>query len=244
MDYNSLKKEVVDWVRDAVEVLLTVGILIVVLKLLLNSQTLVPLVVVTSSSMVHESNGWSAWLGLHDHNETMIGEYPFQSGFYRGDMIITKSPGKYLYFGETRLGDVVIYDRDLLHLYATGSTEPIIHRVVGIVRVANDAVGNVSGTIDCFKKADFEKNIKTVADCRANKTCPYERVPQNGSYSFYITKGDNNAGTDQCSLIALPVTDAQLKARGWIRLPYVGYVKLIFNELLRLLFRIITLGGV
>jgi hypothetical protein len=91
----------------------------------------------------------------------------------------------------------------------------------------------------------LEKHLRVVAECRENRSCPYEMVPKNGTYSLYITKGDNNPATDQCGgNIALPVTDAQIKARGWIRLPYIGYVKLVFNFLLRLVFMFLTLGRV
>jgi len=247
VDKKGFKGELVSWIKDIVDVAVTVVVLIVVLKLLLNSQTLVPLVVVTSSSMVHDDGGWSSWLYENNHNKSMVSDYSFQNGFRRGDMIVTKSPGRYLYFGETGVGDVVIYDRDLAHLDSANSGEPIIHRVVGIASVFNDTLGDVSGTLDCVKEEDFEKYIRTVTDCREGKSCPYAKVPDNSSYNFYITKGDNNPGTDQCGFksgIALPVTDSQLRARGWIRLPYIGYIKLVFNFVLMLLLRIVTLGRV
>jgi len=57
----------------------------------------------------------------------------------------------------------------------------------------------------------------------------YRTYPVSDSFRLYVTKGDNNRGTDQCGGI-LPVTDSQILARGWIRIPYLGWVKLVLNR--------------
>lgn len=239
------------WFKDLAEVLVTVGVLIVVFRLAFGSLTLVPLVVVTSESMVHPTDPWLLWMSDTDDswrkwlsmqgisNETIEG-LPFKNGFLMGDMIVTYSPGKYHVFSDTKLGDVVIYDRDNKFIHATQSRDPIIHRIVGVVQVQDWQVTNFTGTMDCFKLADFSEYIGYVKKC-ADETgeCLYPRYPTGGTFRFFITKGDNNAGTDQCGFgggIALPVNEEQLIARGGMRLPYIGWVKLVFNFLLRILF--------
>ncbi|MFH0860586.1 MAG: hypothetical protein V1921_05250 [Candidatus Altiarchaeota archaeon] len=236
---NELKKQVMLWVKDTFEVLVTISVIIVVLRLGFGSQTLVPLVVVTSGSMLHLDEGWSIWLAGHGIGNDTLESFRFQKGFARGDMIFTVSPGKYGVFPETRLGDVVIYKRDLDHLNMFASTEPIIHRVVGVVSIEDYSVGNVSGTLDCISPDDVGDYVGMVRDCQSGGDCAYPDYPEGGDFNFYITKGDNNPGTDQCGFrggISYPVNDRQLTARGWIRLPYIGWIKIIFNLLLKILF--------
>ncbi len=238
MSADSFKNALWLWIKDFIEVGVTVAIILVVLRLALGSHTIVPLVVVTSGSMLHEDRGWFYW--LTEHNLSGVDSFPFSSGFARGDMIVTISPYAYSVFPETRLGDVVIYQRDYAKSHESGSTEPIIHRIVGIINIRSDRVSGVEGTIDCYNAEDFGRYIEYVRNCRTHQgECFYPQVPQSEDYRFYITKGDNNLGTDQCGFgggIALPVNEAQLTARGWIRLPYIGWIKLIFNAILKVLF--------
>lgn len=229
------------WVKDLIEVVLTVAVLIVVFRALFGSHTLVPLVVVTSGSMLHESGEWHDWLLEGVGEEKLIDSFPFQSGFARGDMIFTVSPGKYLIFPDTRLGDVVIYERDLIHLRSFASTEPIIHRVVGIIRVVDDEVAGVDGSLACLNESDLEPYLDNVKNCREGRECFYTKYPESPSYRLFITKGDNNPTADQCGLRALPVNEEQLKARGWVRLPYIGWIKLLFNEFLHIILGIVRL---
>ncbi len=165
-----------------------------------------------------------------------------QNGFDRGDMIFVITPngkGKILgfefptLFSETKLGDVVIYERDLAH----GGGEPIIHRVVGIIHVKNWTVEKVEGAMsDCVTVDDINgRFVPMILSCIGKKPdCPYKSYPTTGNFNFFITKGDNNPGIDQCGSIAYPINEKQLLARGWIRLPYIGWLKLLLNEILNL----------
>jgi len=227
-----IKKTLEQWVRDFVEVVVTVGVILIVLRLLLGAHMLVPLVVVTSGSMEHHEgdNSWRFWLNEHGINESAMEGFPLLGGFFRGDMIVVRSP-------DVKLGDVIIYKRDFLHLQT--NDEPIIHRVVGIVEVRGWKAENTTGTLDCVTEDDIQKSIGYVKDCEKGGTCVYTDVPETADFRFFITKGDNNPGTDQCATysgaikgIALPVLDADVTARGWIRLPYIGYVKLLFNAII------------
>lgn len=220
------------------------GVLLVIMvtsKFFLGPNMLVPLVAVTSGSMFHSDGGdWRSWMINHGISESDISNFPMQNGFATGDMILTITPdGKgtlFQIFPDTKLGDVVIYTRDKLH----SGNEPIIHRVVGIIEVRNFGVYNITGTLDCIKGEDFEGTyIPYIRNC-IEKTgfCPYSAFPETGNFRFYITKGDNyltNRVTDQCGMgggISLPITEKQLTARGWIRLPYIGYLKLLLNQII------------
>jgi signal peptidase I len=257
-----LKKTLLEWLRDLGEVILILILIIVVSRLLLGAHMLVPLVAVTSCSMLHANDEigmasakFAQSIGINCYasneyknledlfsSEEEIKKLPFKNGFSIGDMIIVITPnGKGEIFGfkfptlfsETKFGDVIIYNRDKKH----GDGEPIIHRVVGIVRVKNWSVEGTEGTLGCLSEEDFNnKYIPMIVNCINGKeeSCPYREYPKKENFKFFITKGDNNGGIDQCSPIAYPVNEEQLSARGWIRLPYIGWLKLILNALIGL----------
>ncbi|MBD3388118.1 MAG: hypothetical protein GF416_03640 [Candidatus Altiarchaeales archaeon] len=229
------------WVRDLADVTLTVLVVIVVLKVLFRADMLVPLVVVTSDSMVHTpgDNDWHSWMVDHGLTEEMISSFPMKSGFNMGDMILVKNP-------RAELGDIIIYERDLDHRHFS-SNDPIIHRVVGVVHVEGYEIGAVEGTLDCMNDQSMMRYVDMVRACQdKNGECPYTRYPKDGMFKLFITKGDNNEGSDQCSSrlkIAYPVNDAQVTGRALVRLPYVGWLKLILNFVLSiplLIFKILT----
>jgi signal peptidase I len=225
------KFEFKGWVRDFAEVILTLAVIMIISKLFLGPHMLVPLVAVTSPSMLHTSDEWHSWLLSHGFSEDVVQGFPMVGGFARGDMIVTITPDGggviHSFFSDTQLGDVVIYKRDRLHMI---NEPPIIHRVVGVVWVRDWEVEATEGTLDCLTVEEFESRyIPYVESCVYESNCPYPDFPESGSFRFYITKGDNNPRSDQCVNIALPVTDAQLTARGWIVIPYVGWLKLALN---------------
>ena len=216
---------------DLVDVTVTVVAAILFFKLLLGAKMLVPLVVVISPSMTHASGdtGWSDWLQSEGMGLEQIHEFPLTSGFNMGDMIVVVYPNP-------KLGDVIIYERDREHTFHLN--DPIIHRVVGIARVEDDVVTSTEGTLVCHTTQSLAPYADAVASCRTNPgRCPYNSVPDTGTYNFYITKGDANRGTDQCpgTDIANPVTDAQVLGRGILRLPYIGWLKILMNLILELL---------
>ncbi len=232
------------WVRDMAEVVAVLALIIILSKVLLGAKLILPLVAVTSCSMYHGGSlwngincqahgGWDGW--LLDQNISVDG-LPFWNGFSMGDMIVTVTPdggGVILpLFPDTSLGDVVIYNRDKMH----SGNEPIIHRVVGIVRVRDWKIEGVEGTLACLSLKDFNDTyIPYVRDCVSGKRCLYRDYPSSGDFEFYLTKGDNNPYPDQCGAnggIALPVTEKQLVARGWIRIPYLGWLKIALNKIL------------
>jgi signal peptidase I len=223
------------WVRDLVDVGLTVAVVIIVLKVLFRADMLVPLVVVTSGSMVHDSGdtSWIKWLSSRGLGEPQIGSFPMSSGFNVGDMILVKDP-------HATLGDVIIYERDFDHLtFAT--RDPIIHRVVGVAHVENYSIAATEGTLDCQNPQMLSSYVERIRQCQLKVGyCPYPRVPSTGSFDLFITKGDHNGGSDQCNQqlnIAYPVNDAQVTGRALLRLPYLGWPKLILN----LIYRLVTL---
>lgn len=244
--------------RDILEVLLTLVVILGALQLLLGAHMPVPIVAVVSCSMIHQDdvigsvsyrfaesvwpmllegrckydlgNDWRKWFA-DKIPEADVESFPLKSGFSVGDMVLVVSPdggGTVLpLFQPAKVGDVIIYVRDR----RVSGSEPIIHRIVGIVEVREGRVYDVSGTLDCYTQKDFEsKFIPYVSNCqKGSPTCMYRSYPQGESYRLYLTKGDNNRGSDQCGGI-LPVTDSQILARGWIRIPYLGWMKLILNR--------------
>jgi signal peptidase I len=221
------------WGRDLVEVLVTLGIIIIILRVLLGADMIVPLVVVTSGSMVHSSgdNSWIHWLNERGITNQTIEEMPLGGGFNMGDMIIVMRP-------EAKLGDVIVYERDFI--YGSRDMEPIIHRIVGVVYVNDSKVVGTEGTLDCFNREDFGRYIGYVEECKkGGKECHYPSVPESDEYKFFITKGDFNPEADQCITmmkdISIPVNEAQVKAKTLLRLPYIGWIKLIFTSIIRIL---------
>ncbi|MFH1403465.1 MAG: hypothetical protein ABIH11_04270 [Candidatus Altiarchaeota archaeon] len=217
------------WARDFLEVGVTVAVIIIVLKVTLGAEMLVPLVVVTSGSMTHNpgDTAWIDWLNFRNVTGETIDSFPLLNGFKRGDMIIVKSP-------ESELGDVIIYERDLHHRDFMGN-DPIIHRTVGVIHVSDWTYARHDGTLDCITMADIDEAIESVKSCQSGGECRYPMYPSSGSFKLYVTKGDNNQGSDQCSnrlRIAYLVNEAQITGRGFIRIPYIGYVKLLMNLIL------------
>jgi signal peptidase I len=221
------------WMKDLVEVLITLSVILVILRILLGAQMIVPLVVVTSGSMVHypSDNTWMLWLNGRGVGNGTIAGMAMTGGFNVGDMILVGRP-------DVKLGDIVIYNRDLV--YGGRGLEPIIHRVVGIVYVNGSGVAGFDGTLDCFSKEDFAKYVGYVDDCRKGKpNCEYPSVPAAASYRFYLTKGDANDYADQCipgtMKISMPVNEAQIPAKALLRIPYVGWIKIALNTVIRIL---------
>ncbi|HHQ45458.1 MAG TPA: hypothetical protein ENN13_04915 [Candidatus Altiarchaeales archaeon] len=229
-----LGEKVLGWVRDILDVALTVGVSIILLKLLLGADMLVPLVVVTSGSMIHEpgDNSWNTWMEERGIRDEAIRGFPLTGGFNIGDMMIVKYP-------DANLGDVVIYERDLDHVFFA-QHDPIIHRVVGVAYIEDGKYVSSDGSLDCMSGRRMQEFADLVESCRQNMDeCPYPAIPGEKTYRFMMTKGDNNDYSDQCGLnkastIAYPVNEAQILGRGWIRLPYLGWLKIIPTCVLRL----------
>jgi signal peptidase I len=254
--------------RDVLEVLLSLAVILVVLRLLLGANMPVPLVAVVSCSMLHEDDvigsvsygfaratgplfaegicvydagkTWKEWIKQRVPDADIEG-FPLKSGFSVGDMILVTTPDGngtiFPFFSRTRVGDVVIFNRD----EKSRGGEPIIHRVIGIVKVQKGQVAGVEGTLDCFTEHEFESRfIPYVTSCRQGGPCPYKTVPSGDDYEFYLTKGDNNRGSDQCNGI-LPIPSSQVIARGWIRIPYIGWLKLFLNRIMGLFLGIVSL---
>jgi hypothetical protein len=202
--------KVPELLRDIIEALVAVVIIIIILKVVLGSKLLMPIVVVISGSMLHEpgDDSWNTWLTGHGVTGQQISNFPLQDGFARGDMIVTMRP-------DVKLGDVVVYNRDPAH--NSQRSEPIIHRVVGVVTIEDSNVA-VEGTTDCWSKD------KILGYAQSNSGYSGKGNPD--KLVFYITKGDHNAVSDQCGNIAFPVSEEQLLAKTFIKIPKIGYLKL------------------
>lgn len=218
------------WIRDLLDLALTVGISLIVLKIMFGADMIVPLVVVTSGSMEHEpaDTSWLDWMAREGlDRKQILDEFPMTSGFNTGDMLIVIYPG-------AELGDVIIYERDRLHDHFA-QRDPIIHRVVGVINVYKGQVGKIEGTMDCVTIQDVKSRINDIKKCGINPNgCPYTRIPETEKYRLLVTKGDNNERSDQCSSIEISylVNEAQVLGRAQYRLPYIGWLKILLNWML------------
>jgi len=196
-----------------------------------------PVVVVVSTSMLHDDTQWKTWF---EENKLNYTNFPFIDGFDKGDIIITKQTKN------ISVGDVVVYDRDFEH-YRSEPT-PIIHRVVGIISVKEWKFENYTGTLDCIDKSQIEDAIRDVKMCQEDANynsnvfeikgiCQYKNFPKEGNFKFYITKGDNNPVSDQCGLMGNTLTsmrlipETQVITNAWILIPKVGYIKIWLNDI-------------
>ncbi|GAA0649821.1 S26 family signal peptidase [Salarchaeum japonicum] len=102
-------------------------------------------------------------------------------------------------------GDVVVYQRD-----GAGGTTPIIHR-------ARFWVADGENWYDRANPAYVDGE-----SCAAIANCP---APHAG----FVTKGDNNQYYDQVNGISSPVKPEWVRGRAQFRVPWLGYVRLVFS---------------
>ena len=122
-----------------------------------------------------------------------------------GLSITTREGGRGNYkFGE--VGDVIVFNAD------GNSNIPVIHRVEFLVEEGEDWYGRGN------------PNWVVGKGCGTMPNCP---APHEG----YITKGDNNGKYDQSQGVSGPVKSSWVKGTAEGRIPWVGYIKLVFNEI-------------
>jgi len=104
-----------------------------------------PLVVVESCSMYHESNfdSWwdknAGWYESKNITKEQFQEFPFKSGLNKGDIILVINKGNY------NMGDIIIFNAN--------SRYPLIHRIV-----TEDPIGT-KGDHNLDQIQNLEKNI-------------------------------------------------------------------------------------
>ncbi|MFH1721908.1 MAG: hypothetical protein ABH950_04820 [Candidatus Altiarchaeota archaeon] len=201
-------------------------------KLFLWGERSIPFVAVSSGSMVHEEGDTRLldWLSSRGFSDVEIEDFPFMKGINIGDMIVTWYPGG------VRVGDVVTFDRGTKHGDFYQANDSLTHRVVGLVEVVNGKAVGKGGTLDCMTIEDAQMFADYVARCQLGEDpCLYEVLPETNDYYLYWTRGDHNDNADQCARaggIAIPVNEAQLRAKAIFSIPYGGYPKLLINDAL------------
>ena len=147
------------------------------------TQSPLPLVVVESCSMYHQTNNienwWNSngpWYKDKNISQENFSKFSFKNGLNKGDIILLTN------YNEPKIGEIVIFQPN------SGSTakNPIIHRVV------------VSG-------------------------------------DTYETKGDNNpfqfdGANNNQNLSEIDITSSQILGKSLIKIPLIGWLKLIFFE--------------
>ena len=132
----------------------------------------------------------------------------------RDSMRPTMNPGDIVFIrgrDSYEPGDIVVFSGWI--------DTPIIHRIVARVDLSGE-----EPIIDRWQDFD-ELDDETLIE-RGRETDPHETV-------YYVTKGDNNPKCDQCSTGEPLVTEDEIYGRSILRIPYLGWVKLTFTELIR-----------
>jgi|WetSurMetagenome_2_1015567.scaffolds.fasta_scaffold32559_4 hypothetical protein len=250
--------------KDILEVALFFAVILLALKLMLGADMPVPLAGVVSCSMIHEDEylsevsyslartfpailpapctynyggEWRTWIAKKALALDTT-KMPFKSGFAVGDLLVV---GSFKGAGLLTKNGIVPGDVILFTYKKTPTqpgNEPLLHRVVAKIEVRNGTVANISGALDCFTPQDFrDEFVQYIKRCQKGLSlCPYGKFPPGGDYNLYLTKGDNNAITDQCSaLIVPPITDENVMAKAYVRIPLLGWLKIFIEPLFNFL---------
>jgi len=173
-----------------------------------------PMVVVTSSSMMHDNEPFGR-IGTIDPGDLVL----VKKVYSRHDIITRGDPEnphtKHRTYGD--YGDVIIYYPDGDH-----AKTPIIHRAICWIQKNDDGTYDV----DEFNVHGAESiDLIKMGLASSYRSCCRNYKP---SHSGFITKGDNNPECDQAAGLSSPVKVEWIvgKARG--ELPWFGLIKLVF----------------
>ena len=133
---NYLKKDTWDsWLVSLILVFIFIKFIFFPLLSLITGSPL-PLVVVESCSMYHESSfdDWwsksSAWYEQNNINKSDFMQYPFKTGLNKGDIIITWGNSEY------KKGDILIFSAPTRY--------PLIHRIISDEKISTKGDHNPS----------------------------------------------------------------------------------------------------
>lgn len=118
---------------------------------------------------------WEICGGWYEDNsisKAQFQRFPFQDGFYKGDVIILWRANK----DNLELGDILVFQGD--------KPQPIIHRVV--------------------------------------------KIWEEGGKYFYQTKGDHNSDSIAGYLGETKINEKRLLGEGIVKVPYLGWLKILF----------------
>jgi hypothetical protein len=143
-----------------------------------------PLVVIESCSMYHETSNFDDWWNDHSDwyekngiKKTDFREFPFKNGLNKGDIIVVWGYSQY------EIGDIIIFEPNL----DSSAPHPIIHRIVA-------------------------EN-------------PYQTK---GDHNFAQLVGGNPANPQ--NIDETNIYEEQIIGKSVLRIPYLGWIKLIFFE--------------
>ncbi len=211
---EDLQEKTIMLIREIILAIAIVGIILAALWAYTGQFPHTPMVVVTSSSMMHENEPFGR-IGTIDPGDLVL----VKKVYSRNDIITRGDPlnphTKHKTYGD--YGDVIIY-------YPNGdkSSTPIIHRAICYIE------RNPNGTYDIEEYGIH--NAKSINLVELGLALPYHSSYENYKppHSGFITKGDNNNECDQAGGLSSPVKLEWIvgKARG--ELPWFGLIKLIF----------------
>ena len=141
--------------------------------------TSLPLVVVESCSMYHQSdfdNWWAqggAWYENQDISKSLFTSFPFRSGLNKGDIVIVSG------HGSVELGDVIIFESSYKY--------PLIHRLVTtdvLSTKGDNNVGQLSAEVVIPEEAILGKAIVRVPALGWIKLIFFEGSKSSGQRGF------------------------------------------------------------
>ncbi|KAA0004178.1 MAG: S26 family signal peptidase [Thermoplasmata archaeon] len=206
---ENLQEKTIMLIRDVIIAIAIVGVILAALWAYTGQFPHTPMVVVTSSSMMHDNEPFGR-IGTIDPGDLVL----VKKVYSKNDIITRGDPQhphtKHKTYGD--YGDVIIY-------YPMGDTDrtPIIHRAICWVQKNSD---------DTYDVPEYGIHGATSVDIPDLHLSGYKP-----KYSGFITKGDNNEYPDQTPNGGICEQPVQLKwivgkARG--ELPWFGLIKLVF----------------
>ncbi|KAA0001061.1 MAG: S26 family signal peptidase [Thermoplasmata archaeon] len=205
-----IKKKTILFIRDILISIAVVGVILASLWAYTGQFPNSPMVVVTSSSMMHENAPFGK-IGTIDPGDLVL-----VKSINGKDDVETRGPkdnptAKHRTYGD--YGDVIIYipDKNKDGKRDRNAT-PIIHRAICWVEKNEDGTYTIK-----------EYGIQNATSITIDELGLHNYKPP---HSGFITKGDNNNECDQCGL-STPVKPSWIigKARGEI--PWFGLIKLM-----------------
>ena len=197
-----------------------------------------PVVVVTTGSMMHCTNGEpgdpvrnlgkgcepTSWgrIGTIDPGDLVFVRKVFQPG-----EVESKADGKGGSYGGP--GDVIVF-----HPNGNRGTTPVIHRALFWVQVNGDGTLSVPAFgLDHVRRVDSREAMQ-MAGCDVASTFAAQPSDPVGiapaDRSGFVTRGDNNGIADQCSGM-MPARMPWVIGKARLEVPWVGLVNLLWGDI-------------
>ncbi len=205
-----------------------------VLSLLFGST--LPVVAVVSSSMDHGAvdgticgkradsvhgfdeywNQCGGWYEARGITKAEFSEYPFRRGFDKGDIMVLVGPSR----SEIKQGDILVFEAQQQY--------PIIHRLVNVTTVDGEIIRSTKGDHNADQISEY-----MVASALGASRCHTKGMPAPCPIGEPVTRITPGAVR---VIDETYITDDQVIGKAVLRVPWLGWVKIWFTDLLSLIF--------